>query len=280
MKIGIFTVMLPEFTPEQAAQEIEAAGYDGVEWRVTRTAPERRNEAPSFWGNNRCTLEPSEAEARRARTLAEAHGLELPGIGSYIEMGDLAATEELLRFAQIAGASLIRVGSGKLAPGQSYAQVFKQARAFLKEVETLARRYQVKALIEIHNQTISPSAGLARRLVDGFDPEAVGVIYDVGNLVYEGFEAYQLGLELLGPYLAHVHLKNAAFSRPPVGGIWTPCPAPLEDGVVDFPRFFKALAEAGYEDWLVVEDFSAVRPYREMLRHNLAFIQQGLSQSR
>jgi sugar phosphate isomerase/epimerase len=36
MKVGVFTVVLPDLTPEEAAREIRVAGYDGVEWRVAR----------------------------------------------------------------------------------------------------------------------------------------------------------------------------------------------------------------------------------------------------
>jgi len=96
-------------------------------------------------------------------------------------------------------------------------------------------------------------------------------------MVFEGFEDYRIGTELLGPYLAHVHLKNAAFDRPEGGGTWRPRWAPLEDGVVDFERLFEALRLAGYDGWLVMEDFSAARPSREALRHNLEFV-RGLAQ--
>jgi hypothetical protein len=41
-------------------------------------------------------------------------------------------------------------------------------------------------------------------------------------MVHEGFEDYRIGLELLGSYLAHVHLQNAAFERPEGGGVWDP----------------------------------------------------------
>jgi sugar phosphate isomerase/epimerase len=276
MKIGVFSVMLPDLTPEQAAEELKSAGYDGVEWRVTHTPPERRGEQPSFWGNNLCTLEPTEAGAHRARRLAEANGLELPSLGTYIDTGDLAAVEDTMRFAQIAGAPQFRVRPGKLSPGVSYTQAFEAATAFLAQAEPLARRYNLKLLIEMHPDTISPSAGLAHRLVSAFDPTAIGVIYDVGNMVYEGYEDYRIGLELLGPYLAHVHFKNTAFSRPEGGGIWRPCFAPLEDGAVDFPRFIAVLRAVGYDGWLAVEDFSGVRASREALRHNLTFIRNLL----
>lgn len=275
MRLGVFTVMLPDLTPEEAAPALKTAGYDGVEWRVTRVPEDRQNEPPSFWGHNRCTLAPTETEAQRARNLAQSAGLEIPNLGTYIDMGDLAATEEAMRFAQIAGSPHIRVGVGGL-DGVSYAERFTSAKAFLAEVEMLAHDYSVKALVEIHHRTICPSASLAYRLVSHFDPETIGVIYDPGNMVHEGFEDYGIGVELLRPYLAHVHVKNAAFSRPEGGGVWTAGWAPLEDGVVDFPQLFAVLHAADYDGWLVIEDFSATRPSHEALRHNLAFIQQFL----
>ena len=79
MKVGVFTVGLPDLTPEEAVREIKDAGYDGVEWRVTRVPEEARSEEPSFWGNNLCTLAPTEEEARRARRISEEAGLEVPG---------------------------------------------------------------------------------------------------------------------------------------------------------------------------------------------------------
>ncbi len=270
--------MLPDLTPEEAVQAIKASGYDGVEWRIAPISPEQRAEAPSFWGNNLCTLAPTEAEANRARRLAESAGLEIPNLGTYIVVGDVAAVEKAMRLAQIARSPHIRVGVAKPSSSQTYAELFAVSQTFLAQVEILARRYLIKALIEIHHQTICPSVSLTYRLVSRFDPDCIGVIHDAGNMVYEGFEDYRLGLELLGPYLAHVHLKNAAFTRPQAGGVWTPCWAPLEDGVVDFRQLLLALKAVGYNGWLVFEDFSRTRPSREALRHNLAFIKNLLKE--
>ncbi|MDQ4127454.1 MAG: sugar phosphate isomerase/epimerase [Actinomycetota bacterium] len=271
MKVGVFTVGLPDLTPEEAAREIQATGYDGVEWRVTRVPEKLRGQEPSFWGNNLCTLEPVEEEAHRARALCEGAGLEIVGLGTYIGVGDLDAVDGAMNFARVAGAAQIRVGAGSLE-GASYERRFEDARRFLASVEGLAAHHGVKALVEIHHGTICPSASLAYRLVSAFDPRAIGVIFDPGNMVFEGFEDYRVGTELLGPYLAHVHLKNAAFDRPEDEGVWRPRWTPLEDGVVDFERLFEALRAAGYDGWLVIEDFSGARPSREALRHNLGVV--------
>jgi sugar phosphate isomerase/epimerase len=271
MKVGVFTVGLPDMTPEEAVRELKDAGYDGVEWRVTRVPEEARGEEFSFWGNNLCTLAPTEEEAHRARRISEEAGLEIAGLGTYVAVGDLEAADEAMRFAVTAGASQIRVGAG--APdGRSYHELFASAREFLAGVEELVRSHGVKALIEVHHRTICPSASLAHRLVSAFDPDVVGVILDPGNMAQEGFENYRIGAELLGPYLAHVHIKNSAFERPAGGGVWEPRWAPLEDGVVDFGLVFEALEHVGYDGWLVMEDFSGVRPSREALRYNLEFV--------
>src|SRR5918994_1374622 len=271
MKLGVFTVGLPDLTPEEAVRELSNAGYDGVEWRVTRVPKEASGEEPSFWGNNLCTLAPTEAEARRARRLSEEAGLEVPGLGTYVGVGDLEAAEEAMRFAVTAGAPQVRVGAG--APdGRPYEELFAAATAFLADVEELARTHGVKAVVEIHHRTICPSASLAHRLVSAFDPDFVGVILDPGNMAQEGFEDYRIGAELLGPYLAHVHIKNSAFERPVGGGVWEPRWAPLEDGVGDFGLVFEALDHVGYSEWIVMEDFSGVRPSKEALKHNLEFV--------
>ena len=271
MKVGVFTVSLPDLTPDEAVREIKDAGYDGVEWRVTHVPEELRSDEPSFWGNNLCTLEPTVAEARRARRLSEEAGLEIPGLGTYVALGDLEAAHEAMRFAVTAGVPQVRVGAG--APdGRPYEELFDAAREFLAGDEDLARSHGVKALIEIHHKTICPSASLAQRLVSSFDPGLVGVILDPGNMAQEGFEDYRIGAELLGPYLAHVHIKNSAFERPAGGGVWEPRWAPLEDGVVDFGQVFEALEHVGYDGWLVMEDFSGVRPSREALKYNLEFL--------
>ncbi|HJQ28201.1 MAG TPA: sugar phosphate isomerase/epimerase family protein [Rubrobacter sp.] len=274
MKVGVFTVGLPHLTPEEAVREIKDAGYEGVEWRVTRVPDGAKGESPSFWGNNLCTLEPTEEEARRARRLSEEVGLEVPGLGTYVAVGDLEAADEAMRFAVTAGAAQVRVGAGAL--DGSYEASFAAAREFLAGVEDLARSHGVKALVEIHHRTICPSASLAHRLVSAFAPERIGVIFDPGNMAQEGFEDYRIGLELLGPYLAHVHIKNSAFERPDGGGVWEPRWAPLEDGVVDFGSLFAALASVGYDGWLVIEDFSGARQSRETLRHNLDFVRAAV----
>src|SRR5215204_7762867 len=152
MKVGVFTVSLPDLTPDEAVREIKDAGYDGVEWRVTHVPEELRSDEPSFWGNNLCTLEPTVEEARRARRLSEEAGLEIPGLGTYVALGDLEAAHEAMRFAVTAGVPQVRVGAGA-HDGRPDEELFDADREVMGEIEDVSRSHGVKAVIKLDNKT-------------------------------------------------------------------------------------------------------------------------------
>jgi sugar phosphate isomerase/epimerase len=279
LKLGVFTVMVPDLTPEETARELKAAGYDGVEWRVKTITPEQRQQPPSYWGNNQSTFAPTPEDAHRARAISEDAGLEIVGLGTYIDVGDMDAVKAALEFAQICGAPQLRVGSGSFDPAVGYHRAYQDARTFLENVQPLAEQYGVKALIEIHHKTITPSAALAYRLVDGLDPQWIGVLHDAGNMAHEGYEDYRMGIELLGPYLAHVHVKNVRYPEADSSGVQRGEWSGLENGIVDFDALFNALHAAGYDGWIVVEDFSGARPSVEALRFNIQFLRDVISRT-
>ena len=92
-----------------------------------------------------------------------------------------------------------------------------------------------------------------------FDPADIGVIYDPQNMVKDGFETIQLSIELLGEYLAHVHIGAHAPSpgerdeNATVQWNWSACP--LSDGLYNMPKMFECLKNAGYDGFVSIEDF-------------------------
>jgi sugar phosphate isomerase/epimerase len=93
----------------------------------------------------------------------------------------------------------------------------------------------------------------------------------IGNTVIERWEE-----------LAHVHLKNVAFHLAAVendGTLrWEPKWVPLREGRAHLPEFFKALAGAGYDGWVTVEDFSVAVPLVERTAANLEYL-SGLARA-
>ena len=265
VRLAYYTVMLPTVGPEEAARLGRELGFDGIEWRVAHRSAALRSEPPSFFANNHCTLEASDDDARRAAAWASEAGLEMPNLGTYIDVGDLEAVTRHMRFARAVGAASIRIGAAPL--DEDYVQGRERTRAFVRSVEPLARQHGVRAVVETHFGTVCASASQARDLVEGCDPEWIGVLYDVGNMVFEGFEDYRAALGTLAEYLHLVHVKNALVTPRPGGGAersW----AALDAGLADIGALVEELATRGYAGWLVIEDFSTERPDRERLRYD------------
>ena len=65
--------------------------------------------------------------------------------------------------------------------------------------------------LDMSNEEFGRPLSIAPDLYYGITSRfTLGIIHDVGNMVYEGYERYEMGLSILGPYLAHVHVKSAA----------------------------------------------------------------------
>jgi sugar phosphate isomerase/epimerase len=276
MRFSVFTASTPEWTAEQAARTLAAQGWDGIEWRITDQA---ETETPGFWAGNRATWPYTGIEdlvPEIARVTAAA-GLEFSGIGGYQGAGDHEAVHRMLRVTAALGAGQVRVTMPATGGGTPYPQLFAKTRADLEWIAPRAAELGVKALVETHQNTITPSASAALRLLDGLDPEHVGVIHDLGNLVVEGRENLRAGLELLGPYLAHVHVKNARWL--PTGSLradgsaeWAYEWAPLKAGQSSVSAYLDDLRAHGYDGWVTVEDFSTERPLAERTAGNIAYL--------
>lgn len=282
MRFSVFTASTPQWTPAQAAGILAAQGWDGVEWRVT---DQEEAAEPGFWAGNRATWPLHRMEERLAdiaRVTREA-GLELSAVGGYVRSHDRVDVERMLAATATLGAGRVRVLMPALG-GNRYPALFAAARRDLAWVAARAAEHGVTALVELHHGTVVASASAAVRLVDGLDPAHVGVIHDIGNLVIEGHEDYLAGFEMLGPYLAHVHVKNVAW-RPTgeqpdgsTGWVWEW--APLRTGQADIEAYFRALDAVGYDGWVTVEDFSTDLPLAERTLDNLRYLREVHARTR
>lgn len=279
MKYSVFSVSTPDLEPFEFIDTLKELGYNGVEWRIAEIPKEIKGESPTSWGNNLCTIDPAttneELESLKAYT--EKSGLEVVSLNPYLKVGDLEGTENVMRMAKTLGAKQIRLGQAWYDRSVNYNDLFAQAVKYLHGVEELSQTYGVKGLVETHHLTINPSAGLAHRLVDGFNPEHIGIMYDPGNLVYEGYENFRKGLELIAPYLSHVHVKNVNWlkmEQPEDGKAW----ASLPEGEVDWKQALIDLRSVGYDGYLGFEDFSKSKPTRELLQFNIDYIRNLVSE--
>lgn len=282
MKFAVFTVSLPEFTPAETVQALREYGYEGVEWRVIDEPPRPAGStvAPGFWEGNRCTIPLSTLveEAPKIRAMTEAAGLSIPAVGTYVSCKDIQQVEHAMKGVKALGAPALRVNVPTFDGKVSYLRLRDQAIGQYRDVEALAKQYGLKALVEMHMGNIVPSASACAAFMHNFDPRYVGSIHDAGNMVYEGYEHYRMGMEVLGPYLAHVHLKNSRWEvigkRADGSTEWKANAAPLHQGIVNISALFDAMAAVGYDGWVSFEDFSLEAPMPQRTRENLQFAKQ------
>ncbi|WP_166355663.1 sugar phosphate isomerase/epimerase family protein [Phytoactinopolyspora limicola] len=283
MRFAVFTVSTPEWDPTAAAKELVAAGYDGVEWRVAEPKASADGQ-PGFWVGNRCTwpVESVVDDAPRIKSVTEDAGLRMPALGTYLQPHQLADVERLMRVARALGVPQLRVSSGPYDPTTSVTVQWDQRRAEYAQVAELAAQYGVRANIEIHHKQLTPSPHAAAAFLAGLNPEHVGVIYDIGNMVWEGWTDYRLGLEALGPYLAHVQVKNGvsvtAATRADGTVEWKNAQRTLREGLADIPALMTALRQVGYDEWISVEDFSDLGPHTrtDRIADNLTYLKAAL----
>jgi len=282
MKFGVFTVSMPDYEPLEALDVLAQLGYDGVEWRVTPDPGDRSR--PTFWSGNRTSMSAEEL-IERAPVLVEratALGLEMPSLATYIDAfgrgrgiaaQGLECVAQHMQAAVAVGAKSLRIGAGQFsAQGTPYPEQVQAVRDQYHQVARLAEQYGVRALIETHMGQLAPTVSAAVRILQGLDPQYVGIMWDPGNQVTEGREDYRMAVQTAGEYLGEVHVKNAVYE--PVGTdrgaiLWRTRNVPVQRGIANWPEIMEILAEAGYDGWLMFEDFSTDVPLEERLRQNI-----------
>lgn len=260
MKLSVFTASTPWLALPELIPAVAEAGYTGIEIgfkdRVYDPA-----KPPQFWNNNPAILDygRAEDEAHAARAAIDAAKLDCCALGTYANLRDVERFPTCFAVAKILDAEIVRVWPGAYESGRSYADQLAERRAVYRDLGAIAQAQGTRVCIELHNGSFCPSASSVMRVLDGLDPVGVGVILDLANMVREGWEALPQMLASLGPYLAHVHVKDVAITTDATvrDARRADFPfVPLGRGVLDWSGIVKALRGIGYDGWYSVENFS------------------------
>jgi sugar phosphate isomerase/epimerase len=281
MKIAVFSAATPEYPPETLAQKLAEWGFDGVEWRL-QPPPPPGAQVESFWKGNRASVDPATIveQSPSLRALCRKHKLAMPVLGAYFDATKLDLAERVLEAADMMGSKGVRIQPAKYDKRKTrYTKALEKAVTSYEKLVKLSERYRARPLIEVHPNSLTFSAATALRFVQNFGTSDVGVIWDPGNTVIEGFEPPRVAIDMLGRYLQHVHVKNISLyveSGDPDGNLrWGWRNDTLPRGAVNWPETLKALKALGYRGWLSLEDFSE-GPAEQRLPAALAFLKEHL----
>ena len=150
---------------------------------------------------------------------------------------DLKAT---LKFARAAGAPSVFILPGMINPGQSRSSAIATSVEALKPMVEAGQEAGITVTIEPHVHGILESVEATHDILS--QVPGLKIALDPAHFVSLGFR--QDEIETLTPYAGHVHLRQAKQGH---------LQEKMENGTINFPAFFGALRDVGYDGWLAIE---------------------------
>lgn len=134
------------------------------------------------------------------------------------------------------------------------------ARSQLEQLAPLCEQYAVRAVYQVHHETLMPNASAMWHVVNGLPARWIGVELDPGNQGFEGFECWGRSARLLGDHLVAAGIKDTTLTRDmlhagdPNKG-WRRTWVPLYEGVTNWHDFIRSLAAIGFRGTFVFMPF-------------------------
>lgn len=275
LQISLYTLLANKVSLEEAVKLAADAGFDAVDIRMREDGVH-------------ITPDISDAEAERVRRLVEDAGLHVSGLTTYWEAGrvdraearaQLDAIARSLHTASVLGARFMRISSADYAPGYDYEVCRAAFRDQMMRVRDMAAQYEIVVTPEQHGGRYIASAGQCLDMCRGLESPWLGIVFDPGNAVSEGFERPWVQVRMLGGWIKNVHVKNRmtavgearAHERLPGSNVRIP------DGVLDWDEIAGELRDVGYDGYLTCEDFAEFDTIEEKFRWNAEFL-RGLAE--
>lgn len=229
-RLAFTTLGIPGAPLQEVVALARRSGWTGLE---LRSAPDE----PVHTG--------LDVEARR-RARAELEGVVLLALNSYVRCGDRARSDgEIVaaalaeaRLASDLGARAVRVfpGAGEDPSPRAEHRMVARLRSIAEELPEA-----VDIWLETHDSHRTGES--VSRVLDAVGHPRVRAIWDVAHPPKDG-EAWPRTLDLLGPHLAHVQVKD---ERP--GEV----PLFLGEGEVPVAEVVRGLEASGYHGWYSLE---------------------------
>src|SRR5687767_2849133 len=239
MQFVLFTDNLADLSIAEVCREVSAIGFDGLDLTMRP--------------GGHVKPENAEMGLAEARQVADAAKLSIPMVTTAVKSADSPHAEDVFAAAAHYGVRKLKLGYWRYQPFGTLVKQLDDARRQLESVVNLGRKYHVLPCVHVHSGDILSNGGPATYLIlKDFAPTEVGAYVDSMHMVAEGgISGWQMGLDLLAPWIALVGLKNFRFvedGRDAKGQQrFRAQKTPLADGQAPIPEFMAHLKQLKYD---------------------------------
>src|SRR6266550_3847753 len=234
LKVAIFSKHLQFLRGEALAAGAAEIGFDGMDLAVRKgghVEPERvRQDLPSLVAAIR------------------SHGLEVPMLTTDIVDAETPHAEDVLKTMAELRIHHYRWASIRYDADRPIAKQIEELKPRVAKLAALNSRYQAGAMYHTHSGIGLFGASIwdLYIVLKDFDPQAVGVNYDIGHATIEGgLGGWINSFRITGPHLRGVAVKDFLWVKD-ARGAWKAEWTPLGKGMVHLPQFFGMLAAARF----------------------------------
>jgi len=234
LKVSIFSKHLLFLQGEALADAAAGLGLDGIDLAVRK-------------GGH---VDPAAVsqELPKLVKIVRSHNLEVPMITTDIVDADSPYAEDVLRCMHQLDIRNYRWGGFKYDYAKPLAPQLEALKPRVARLADLNKRYNATAMYHTHSGigVVGASIWDLHIILKDFDPNSVGVNYDIGHATIEG----GFGGWINSFYITHRHLRGIAVKdclwEKGANGKWKSEFVPMGTGMVHFAEFFKMVKQSGF----------------------------------
>lgn len=228
--ICIFSKCLQFLDYGEMGEFIAKLGFDGADLTVRR--------------GGHVLPENVEKELPRAVNALHKAGTKVPMIVTSInDANDLS--ERILGTASELGIKYYRMGTLSYDPSKSVIQNLDGHKFTIEKLEKINRKYQIHGDYQNHSgssKRVGAPVWDLYHLMKGLDPEFIGVQYDVMHATVEGNYSWQLGFNLISPWIKTLDFKDFIWKQDNTGK-WIIQVVHLGQGMVNYNKYLEEIKQ-------------------------------------
>jgi L-ribulose-5-phosphate 3-epimerase len=186
-----------------------------------------------------------EVDLPRAVETLRQSGLTVPLITTAIIAAGDPLTRRVLATARQVGVTHYRMGYWTFPANADPLNALRELKPRAAALAALNRHVGIRGGYQNHVGTrVGGSVWDLGILLEGIEPDGLGVQYDIRHAVAEGGESWPVALRMIAPHIDTIALKDFVWAKR-ADGRWEPRSVPLGEGMVNFDAYIRTLLARG-----------------------------------